>query len=372
MNKFNFQKRKKNLLLISSSGQIGGGPRHMLLLIKQLHSLFDIYIACPLNSPFSELLKDFDGIKIIGIKERKINFMDLVRLRLCVKNYSIDIIHSHGKGAGVIGRTLSLVSKVPLIHTFHGIHIRCNTLISKTIYILYENLTGWIDTYKIFVSKGELEEAKSNHIINNSSKHSIIYNAVNDVIIDENNNQKIRIKYNLNPNIKIVTSLCRLEAQKNIFEIIAISKLCRENVFLILGTGSLKRDLERKINHEKIQNIIMPGNVNNPIDYLRESDIFLSTSLYEGHPISVLEAMSVALPIVASNVTGNSETIIHGESGYLYKPGKIIYAANHILRLSENPNIRKSLGENAKNRQQELFSVSRMTNDYIKIYSEIS
>ena len=160
--------------------------------------------------------------------------------------------------------------------------------------------------------------------------------------------------------------------QKNLFEILAISKLCRENIFLILGTGSLKRDLERKIVQEKIQNIILTGNVNNPIEHLRESDIFLSTSLYEGHPISVLEAMSIGLPIVASNVTGNSETIIHGESGYLYKIGNISSAANHIRRLSKNPNIRKSLGQNAKNRQQEFFSVERMINDYIEIYSKIS
>ena len=364
--------RKKNLLLISSSGQIGGGPRHILFLIEELHSVFNIYIACPIDSPFSELLKDFEDIKIIGIQERKINFMDLVRLRSCLKNYSIDIIHSHGKGAGVIGRTLALVTKVPLVHTFHGIHIRCHTYISKTIYILYEKLTGWIDKYKIFVSKGEFDEAKSNHIINNSSKHFIIYNAVNDVNIEQKNNEQIRIKYNINRNIKIVTSICRLEDQKNIFEILAISKLCLDNVFLILGTGSLKRDLERKIDQEKIHNIIMPGNVNNPIEHLRESDIFLSTSLYEGHPLSVLEAMSAGLPVVASNVTGNSETIIHGESGYLYKIGNIVSAANHILRLSNNSNIRKSLGENARRRQQEFFSVSRMIKDYIKIYSELA
>ena len=116
----------------------------------------------------------------------------------------------------------------------------------------------------------------------------------------------------------------------------------------------------------------MPGNVNNPIEHLRESDIFLSTSLYEGHPISVLEAMSLGLPIVASNVTGNLETIIHGESGYLYKIGNIFSAANHILRLNKNPNIRKSLGQNAKIRQQKMFSVSRMINDYTKMYSEIA
>ena len=367
-----FSKKKKNLLFISSSGQIGGGPRHILLLIQEMKSLFNIFIACPTNSPFYEILNDYKDIKIIGIKERKISFRDLARLRVCLRQHSIDIIHSHGKGAGFIGRALAFLSHVPLVHTFHGIHIRCHNLTSKIIYIVYENLTGWIDEHKIFVSKGEFEEAISNHLINNSCKYSIIYNAVNDVNINQYNKINIRIKYGINLNKTIVTSLCRLEDQKNVFEIVEISKLCRENVFLILGNGSLKRELERKIHQENITNIILPGNVNNPINHLIESDIYLSTSLYEGHPISVLEAMSLGLPIVASNVTGNSETIIHGESGYLYKIGNILLAVNHIVRLSNNPNIRKSIGQNAKKRQKELFSISRMTEDHIKIYGEIA
>ena len=370
MNKSNYKKIKKNLLFISSSGEIGGGPRHIFLLVKELKNVFDIYIACPENTPFYNIMKDFADIKIIGIKERSINLSDLIRLRFYLKKHSIDIIHSHGKGAGVIGRSLSIFSNVPLVHTFHGIHIKCHSYFSKIIYILYENLTGWIDKHKVFVSKGEFEEAKSNNLINKLSKYSIIYNSVNDINIDQRMKYDIRNKYNINGTRKIVTSLCRLEYPKNILEIISISKLCQDNVFLILGTGSLKRELERKIAQEEIINIIMPGHVNDPIMHLIQSDIFLSTSLYEGHPLGVLEAMSVGLPIVASNVTGNSETIIHGESGYLYKLGNIYSAANHILRLSNNPNICKSLGQNARIRQQKFFSVLRMREDYIKIYSE--
>ncbi len=372
MNEVDFQKRRKSLLFISSSGQIGGGPRHILLLVKELKDFFKVYVACPENTPFYEILKDIKHVQLIGIKERAININDLLNLRFRLKKYSIDIVHSHGKGAGVIGRTLALVSNVSLVHTFHGIHIKCHPLITRAIYILYENLTGWVDKHKIFVSKGELEEARSNNVIHSSCKYSIIYNAVDNIGIEQEKKSDIRSKYNISQNIVIVTSLCRLEAQKNIFEILEISKLCRENIFLILGTGSLKRDLKRKLFEENITNIIMPGNVNNPIQHLRESDIFLSTSLYEGHPISVLEAMSVGLPIIVSDVTGNSETIINGESGYLYELGNTLAASNHIHRLSNNCNLRKSLGENAKGRQKELFSISRMMKEYMKIYSNLS
>ncbi len=372
MSEVDFQKRRKSLLFISSSGQIGGGPRHILLLVKELKDFFKVYVACPENTPFYEILKDIKHVQLIGIKERAININDLLNLRFRLKKYSIDIVHSHGKGAGVIGRTLALVSNVSLVHTFHGIHIKCHSLITRAIYIFYENLTGWIDKHKIFVSKGEFEEARSNHVIHSSCKYSIIYNAVANIGIEQEKKIDIRSKYKINRNIVIVTSLCRLETQKNIFEILEISKLCRENIFLILGTGSLRRDLKRKLFEENITNVIMPGNVNNPIQHLRESDIFLSTSLYEGHPISVLEAMSVGLPIIVSDVTGNSETIINGESGYLYEIGNTLAASNHIHRLTNNCNLRKLLGENAKGRQKELFSISRMIKEYMKIYSNLA
>ena len=68
---------------------------------------------------------------------------------------SIDIIHAHGKGAGVISRILRILINKPLIYTFHGIHLKCHHWHKRLIYILYEYLTGWIDSYKILVSKSE-------------------------------------------------------------------------------------------------------------------------------------------------------------------------------------------------------------------------
>ena len=71
------------------------------------------------------------------------------------------------------------------------------------------------------------------------------------------------------------------------------------------------------------------------------ADIYLSTSLYEGLPISILEAMSVGLPIIASDVTGNCDTIVNGKSGYLYNINDVKDAELKIKKLSKSDDLRK-------------------------------
>ena len=116
----------------------------------------------------------------------------------------------------------------------------------------------------------------------------------------------------------------------------------------------------------------MLGNVENVFDYLNASDIYLSTSLYEGFPIAILEAMSSELPIIASDVIGNTDTIIHDESGFLYEIGKLKIAKNYIYKLSKKRSLRLSIGKNAFYRQREFFSISLMVERHLNMYEEIS
>ena len=77
------------------------------------------------------------------------------------------------------------------------------------------------------------------------------------------------------------------------------------------------------------------------------SDIYLSTSLYEGLPISILEAMSIGLPIVASKVTGNVDTIKNDISGFFYRLGDIKQASFLIEKIMENKALKLQLSNNS-------------------------
>ena len=100
--------------------------------------------------------------------------------------------------------------------------------------------------------------------------------------------------------------------------------------------------------------------------------MFLTTSFYQDLPLSVLEAMSVGLPIIASNVVGNCDTIEHNKSGFLYDLGDIEAASKYIRILSKNDCLRASMSKESINRQRKLFSIKNMSNKYAKIYRKYS
>ena len=151
-------------------------------------------------------------------------------------------------------RIIKIFLNKPLIYTFHGVHTICLNRIKKILYIFYENLTGWLDNEKVFVSLSEKLQAinlkiiigKNTRIINNSTK-----TMVRNEFSRENNNLKIGIKNKK----KNIISICRLVDQKNIFEIFDIAKKLNMYNFIILGDGFLFEKAKIYLNNENIENV---------------------------------------------------------------------------------------------------------------------
>ena len=355
--------------MISSSGELGGGPILMQMLGNGLSQKYEVFYAIPENNFFN--LFSIKKNKIINISERKISFFDLVRLVKFIDMKSIDIIHAHGKGAGFISRIIKIIVRKPLIYSFHGIHLKCLNTFQKLTYILLENLFGFLDTYKVLSSKSEklyaeksyIRLGKNHLIINNGVKNKRIKSYLN---LEETNKRDFK-----NYKIKIV-SICRFVKQKNVSEIVELAKILPDFKFYIIGYGPLFEKIKLKKEKYHLKNLFLLGKQNNILKYLYDSDLYLSTSFYEGLPISTLEAMSIGLPIISTDVTGNKDTIIHGESGFLYKLGSIKKASEYIKLFSKNRNLLNIMGKKSYERQRQKFSVEAMcsvtSNLYMKIY----
>ena len=358
------RKKKINILMISSSAKLGGGTKHMFMLGNNLNDNFNVFYGLPKSIIFNKYLSIDNHL---FIAERKIKFRDILNILNFINYKSIDIIHAHGKGAGVLSRIINIFLNKKLIYTFHGIHYELNNFFIKKLYIIYENLFGRIDSHKILVSQSEKKFAKSLSI-NLNKKFVVINNGVqNRKMI---NYSKVNEKSSVKNKICNVITICRLVKQKNVKEIVRIAELIPEINFTILGNGDLWNELNEFIFKKNINNVFFKGTKDDVFNYLYQSDIYLSTSLYEGLPISVLEAMSVGLPIIASNVIGNLDTIEDGKSGYLYDLNNINMAAKFIKILAQNIALRNKMGRHAFLRQRKLFSTHKMKNSYITLYSK--
>jgi glycosyltransferase involved in cell wall biosynthesis len=143
--------------------------------------------------------------------------------------------------------------------------------------------------------------------------------------------------------------------------------------FIIAGSGILEDSLKEKVITKKLSEYVtFVGNIEN-IDMpklLNECDIYVSTSLSDGTPISMMEAMACAKPCIISNVGGTSEYIENGVNGFLFTPKNYVELAEKIKYLIENPSIRKEFGEKALITIRENGDFNKLMKNMRKNYHE--
>lgn len=173
-----------------------------------------------------------------------------------------------------------------------------------------------------------------------------------------------------------IISVGRLQSVKNFPVLIMAIKNLKasgyENIHLnLVGDGPEKASIQQSIIDNSLQGqVILLGNRNDIPDLLMNSDIFVLPSLIEGISNTILEAMSVGLPIIASRVGGNPELILDGQSGQLFPSGDV-YALVKALKLYiDNKQIRHSHGEKSRERVETLFALSQMIQKYHAVYQQ--
>jgi L-malate glycosyltransferase len=104
---------------------------------------------------------------------------------------------------------------------------------------------------------------------------------------------------------------------------------------------------------------------------LRSADLFLLTSISEGIPLTIIEAMLARLPVVATQVGGVPEIVIDGETGLLGPAGDDSTLASHVIKLADNHHVRLQMGQQGRQHATARFSERRMHEHYLKLYSEM-
>ncbi|MFW6042891.1 MAG: glycosyl transferase family 90 [Marinilabiliaceae bacterium] len=170
----------------------------------------------------------------------------------------------------------------------------------------------------------------------------------------------------------VVLSTGRLARQKGFkFLIDAAAGIVKKypNVYFFLaGRGKLEHNLQERIERHGLQNhFILLGFVDEIHSLLKGADIFVFTSLYEGMPNSVLEAMAQGLPVVSTNVNGLSELVSEGYNGYTVEPSNAGQLEEALELLISKADKRLAIGSNAKRVVEKDFSIEQMVSNLSKI-----
>lgn len=236
------------------------------------------------------------------------DFRSSLKLKKLIKKLNPEIIHLHSSKAGVLGRfanSLLFSNRKKIFYTPHGYSfLRLDVSSSKQkFYRLVEKYSQ-----KLFggttIACGDTEY----EIAQSFGKSCLVRNGINFEQIDsfykEHNNERLTIG-----------TIGRIMAQKNpkLFNDIALR--FPQYVFIWIGDGEDRILLTAP-------NIRITGWFTNNIaifPFLNQLDVYMQTSLWEGLPIAVLEAMALKKPIVATNVIGNKDVVVSGENGFLFE-----------------------------------------------------
>jgi len=357
------------VLHLTISSDIGGGPEHIIQLISGMSCVIENHVACPANGPYFDKFCLITKGKITLLPYRKFSVYYLFKILKYIKRNKIKFIHSHGKGAGIYTKILKLLTPVILIHTPHGINQNIEKGIKSKLYLKLEYLFEHLIDKVIYVSESEFMYAVKLNLWRNCN-FSIIYNGTKSYSVKELFILKQNNISNRESRTKTIITASRFDYQKNTVEFCMIAKEIPSYKFIIIGDGSEKSACISYCNENKINNVEFVGLVNNPTKYLSSADLYLSTARWEGLSMAILESMALGLPIVATNVVGNTDLIFSGKNGFLYEIGNIGQAVKLIEEILSNDNYFK-YSENSFDIHSKLFSSVSMCTLTEQAYSDL-
>ncbi len=353
----------KKIKIIHIVEAFGGGIYSML--VDLLNSTIDemditvIYALRPQTPDNFE--KDFDSrIKFIHSKylTRNIGLNDIkafLEVKKIIKKEKPDIVHCHSSKAGIIGRFATNTKKVKTFYTPHGYSflMQDNSKIKRIIYKLIERIASLNYSTIIACSEAEFEEASKI-----SKRATYINNGINLNKIEKYIPDKVK-KIDKD-NLKVVTT-GRITYAKNPTLFNRIAEINKNIQFTWVGQGELFNTLKSK-------NIFITGwkEKNELYNFINLSDVFMMTSLWEGLPLSLLEAMALKKICIVSNIGACNHIITNGVNGFICNN---LNDYNNILKdIKNNKYDLEKIANKASNDIYDKYNTDIMVKKYIEIY----
>ena len=346
----------KKILLLSVRSDIGGGPKHLFILARSLKlKNIPFIIASPLDPPYGEKFQE-TAYKHSVLPTRSFSMKAFFHLLRLLYSEEITLIHSHGRGAGLYSRLLSLATrgKIPVIHTFHGVHQEKSFV--GLIKAFIDRLFAPLARKYICVSSYERETAVLLKFAA-VEKITVIHNGI-DVEFNKSHFEQLSIvesrkMFSMNAEKCVLGTLARLDFIKGLdlaLQLISQIKRRRGTLdfsLIIAGDGPEKARLQKMTSVLELDNdIFFTGEVDDPFLFLRGLDIYVSFSRSEGLPFSVLEAMSCSLSCLLSDISGHRSLSEKG-GVQLFSLDDFKDFETKVIHLINNPLERKDRGEKA-------------------------
>lgn len=289
------------------------------------------------------------------------------------------VVHTHSSKAGILGRWAARLTGIRhIVHTVHGFSFHAfQPPLVRACYIFLERLTASITRAFILVSRANMEEGLQEKIF--TTDKAVIIRSGIDISEYQSvqcDRMAVRASLGITNGGPVVAMVACFKPQKAPLDFVKTARLVideHERVeFLLVGDGVLRSNIKQLAEKLKISDKVhLAGWRKDVPEIMNSIEILVLTSLWEGLPRVLPQAMAAGVPVVASDVNGSREAIHDGVNGFVMEPHDVQGMARKILYLLKHPEVARSMGKKGTEMVRE-FDIWKMLKQQELLYSSLT
>ncbi len=371
---------KISIVQVINTASIGGGMRHLYALLEHLpRDRFHLSLVAENGGYLTDRITAA-GIPVHAVPMMRSRF-DLTaawRIARAARQEQADLLHLHGTRAGFFGALAKHLSGIPrTVYTIHGFSFHKDVSASRrAFYLAIERFCSRAHSRMISVSGTDRDEAIRLGVCR-PDQITTIFNGIDFAQFDPARvNGFLRHQFNIPLQDPVVGTVARLVPQKGVEYFLEMAYLVAERQpavrFVIIGEGELERPLRQQAQRLGLgDRVLFLGPQTRMPECYAGLDVFVLSSLWEGHPLSLIESLAMERPTVASLTSGSPEIIDDGETGFLIEPKNAARMADRVCWLLEHREQAQGMAREGRRRCLARFSEKTMVERTLNIYEEL-
>lgn len=342
-------------------------------------SRFRHIVVCPDNGPLGIRAEEMGWTWLPLRMKRSIDpiadWSSFHQIVAYIRETQPDVVHLHSAKAGIVGRAAARRGRVPIvIYSPHAWYFdEPGSRVRRLLFQRIERMASRFCEVVVTATQADLDHVTRFGIVP-TSKLVCIPNSVDLAIFNGRRDARsdVRHKLGIPDDAAVVIVLARMAPQKDPLTTVGVIRRVLQKAprtwFIWAGNGPMETAVRDQLGADSSgSRVLLLGRRDDVRDLLSASDLLLSTSVYEALSQSILEAMAMGLPVVASDHRGLRELITHGREGHVCPQGRADVMADSVLRILADTTLYNSISVAAQMKAQQ-FSATAMATHYDLLY----
>lgn len=378
--------KKIKILHIIKTLNLGGAESNLYNLVCAFNpETVESHVAYSCGGPYEQKFLD----KKISLfkydkNERKVkslaSFAIIFKLARYMQKHQIDVIHTHNYNAHVWGSLAAKLAGVEILEHVHDSRYETNDFLRdrglpETDQFNQAKYFAKLSDRIVVLTNNNREFLLNNNIVS-ANKVTVQLNGIS-LERSQSDKNKLRAEFPIGKNTKIIFTAMRLSIEKNAGMILGIASLMRETddvAFLVAGDGPQKNLLEERVRDKGLEKkVLFIGFRSDIRELLSITDIFILPTLRELHSVSMIEAMSMNVPVLVSEGVGCNDLFIeHGVNGFLINPRYAEEWATALKNLLDDESLRHGIGAVGRKLVEEKCDIIKVAQQFEGYYRELT